>query len=451
MAAFLMASAGLLAPVTILDAQAPEAAGRDSAWVTARDVTSGQEPGVAEQGNDAAAITQPMRRSVSINSSYFKKLYTNTQMADVGLETMQAYSFYTQKLEGILPQNDVLRVAARAGTLFGIWHVSLAFEVAYHELGHATRVGAYGYNYTFGGTLTDATVEENGFFQLYGRLLLSGGLLSKTASVHTDAAKFEPAEGKNLSGRELARYLAKEDLIIVAAGVNNQMAFAERVADEAYEDDGHWTFALAYLRGKLWSIAYGDDAPRYDMDRVFRSYGQLGITASRSQANTANLLALLASGSTYRYSRGLYSYLRDGSHGPIGAYEFHKIRVPETSAYLTSRGISYKVKSGYRFQDGVLLHAGLEFVAHGDHSAEGTLGLAKKVERLRNVKLRGNVILGRGIGAEINASLPLNNASSVGVGLGHYSSKTLYGERNVPSLEHGPSSTSLWVTMSLHY
>ena len=167
--------------------------------------------------------------------------------------------------------------------------------------------------------------------------------------------------------------------------------------------------------------------------------------------NTANLVALLASGSTYRYSRGLYSYLRDGSHRRIGAYEFHNVRVPETSTYLTSRGISYKVKSGYRFKDGLLLHAGLEFVAHGDHSAEGTLGLAKKVESLRSAKLRGNVILGRGIGAEINASLPLNSASSIGMGLEHYSSKTLHGERNVPSLEHGPRSTILWVRMSLHY
>ena len=167
--------------------------------------------------------------------------------------------------------------------------------------------------------------------------------------------------------------------------------------------------------------------------------------------NTANLVALLASGSTYRYSRGLYSYLGDGSHRPIGAYEFHNVRVPETSAYLTSRGISYKVKTGYRFTDGLLLNAGLEFVAHGDHSAEVTLGLAKNVESLRSAKLRGNVILGRGINAEINASLPLNNASSVGVGLGHYSSKTLYGERNVPSLEHGPSSTILWAKMSVSY
>ena len=55
------------------------------------------------------------------------------------------------------------------------------------------------------------------------------------------------------------------------------------------------------------------------------------------------------------------------------------------------------------------------------------------------------------MGAEIKASLPLNNVSSVGMGLGHYSSKTLYGERNVPSLDHGPSSTMLWVKMSLNY
>ena len=392
-----------------------------------------------------------MRRSLSINTSYLKKLYSNTQLADVGLETLQGYSFYSQRLEGLLPQNDMVRVAVRSATLFGNWHVSLAFEVAYHELGHATRVGAYGRNYKFGGVLTDSTDEDTGFFQLYGRLLLSGGLLSKTASVHAYDSKFEPAERKNLTGPDLADYTAKQELIIHAAGVNNQMAFAERVADEAYEGDGHWTFALPYLRGKLWSIAYGKDAPRYDMDRVFGSYDQLGVAASKSQMNRANLLALLASGSTYRYSRGLYSYLRDGSHRPTGAYEFHNVRVPETSVYLTSRGISYKVKIGYRFEDGQLLNAALEYVAHGDHSAELTLGLAKKVESLRGAKLSGNAILGRGMGGEIKASIPLSDVSSIGMGLGHYSGKTLYGERNVPSLEYGPSSTMLWFKMSLNY
>lgn len=451
LACFLVTGAGLLTPMTILNAQAPEP-GRESGPVAVQDVTSSREPVAVGQGNRPAAVSQPMRRSLSINSSYFKKFYTNTQMADVGLETMQGYSFFSHKLEGLLPQNKMARVALRSATLFGNWHVSVAFGVAYHELGHATRVGAYGRNYKFGGTLTDATVEENGFFQHYGRLLLSGGLLSKTASVHTYDAKFEPAERKNLTGTDLARYLAKQELIIHAAGVNNQMAFAERLADEAYEGDGHWTFALAYFRDRSWSIAYGRRVPSYDMDRVFGSYDQLGILASKSQVNTAHLLAaLLVSGSTYRYSRGLYHYLRDGSHSPIGAYEFHNVRVPETSVYLTSRGISYKVKSGYRFKDGLLLNAGLEYVAHGDHSGELTLGLAKKVESLRSAKLRGNVIVGSGIDAEINASLPLNNRSSVGMGLGHYSSKTLYGERNVPSLEHGPSSTMLWVKMSLNY
>ena len=116
-----------------------------------------------------------------------------------------------------------------------------------------------------------------------------------------------------------------------------------------------------------------------------------------------------------------------------------------------SRGISYKVKTGYRFRDDLLLNAGLEYVALGDHSAELSLGLAKKVDSLMGAKLRGNVILGSGMGTEISTSLPLNKVSSVGMGLGRYSSKTLYGERNVPSLEHGPNSTMLWFKMSFKY
>ena len=100
-----VAGAGLLAP-TILNAQSPEP-GQYSGRSASQEVTSSQGVGVVEQANDAndrAAISQPMRRSVSINSSYLKKFYTNAQMADVGLETMQAYSFYTQLLEAFFPR-----------------------------------------------------------------------------------------------------------------------------------------------------------------------------------------------------------------------------------------------------------------------------------------------------------------------------------------------------------
>ena len=90
LASFLVAGAGLLAPVTILNAQEPEP-GRYSGRVAVQDVTSSQGTGVVEQGNDPAAISRPMRRSVSINSSYFTKFYTNTQIADVGLDIVTRF------------------------------------------------------------------------------------------------------------------------------------------------------------------------------------------------------------------------------------------------------------------------------------------------------------------------------------------------------------------------
>jgi len=59
--------------------------------------------------------------------------------------------------------------------------------------------------------------------------------------------------------------------------------------------------------------------------------------------------------------------------------------------------------------------------------------------------------VGRGVSAEFSALVALNKVSSVGIGVGRYSSKTLYGERNVPSLERGPSSTMLWTKLALNY
>ena len=143
LACFLVTSAGLLTPMIIVNAQAPEPS-RDSGPVTVQDTTSSHEPVAVAQGNRPGAVSQSIRRSLSINSSYFKKFYTNAQIADVGVETMQGYSFYSHKLEGLLPQSKMVRVALRSATLFGNWHVSAAFEVAYHDLGHATRVGVCG-------------------------------------------------------------------------------------------------------------------------------------------------------------------------------------------------------------------------------------------------------------------------------------------------------------------
>jgi hypothetical protein len=399
----------------------------------------------------ATADSLPLQRSVSWSSSYIKPRYTNPQLADVGLETLQGYSFLSQSLEHALPASALVRGLAREGMLVGLWQVSLAFEVAYHELGHATRVAANGYAYTFGGTLNDSTVEENGFFRHYARLLLSGGLLSKPASVRVDEATFVPAERETLTGPDLIRYLAEEELVVHAAGVNNQMALAERLADEAYEGDGHWTYGLAYLKGKMWPVAYGRNAPRYDLDRVFRDYEVLGIAATRGHANTAVLVALLASGSSYRYGWGLYQYARRGRHRGIGAFEFRHVRVPETAAYLTSRGVSYKVRSGYRFADGLMLNTALEYVAHGVRTVELTLGVAQPADPSRRARARVAVILGRAVSAECSALVSFNDVSSIGIGLGRYSRKTLYGERNVPSLERGPSSTMLWTRLALHY
>ena len=111
---FLVTGAGLLAPMRIFNAQAPEPS-RESGPITVQDVTSSHEPASGGQVNRTGAVSQPMRRSLSINSSYFKKLYTNTQIADVGLETMQGYSFYSHKLEGLLPRNNTVRVALQIG------------------------------------------------------------------------------------------------------------------------------------------------------------------------------------------------------------------------------------------------------------------------------------------------------------------------------------------------
>ena len=114
----LVASVIVLGSMTMLNAQVPEPA-RRNAPVAAPDVASSPEPGVAEQGDKPAAGRQSMRRSVSVSSGYFKNLYANALMADIGIEAMQGYSFYSQKLESVLPRNNVVRMAARAGTLFG--------------------------------------------------------------------------------------------------------------------------------------------------------------------------------------------------------------------------------------------------------------------------------------------------------------------------------------------
>ncbi|MBI1874142.1 MAG: hypothetical protein HYS05_09680 [Acidobacteria bacterium] len=87
LACFVVAGAGLLAPMTILHAQAPEP-GRHPGPVAGRDVTPSHELGVAEQGNlelrasftdlTAAAVRLVLEWTDLLFFAAFRRIRTDT-------------------------------------------------------------------------------------------------------------------------------------------------------------------------------------------------------------------------------------------------------------------------------------------------------------------------------------------------------------------------------------
>lgn len=376
--------------------------------------------------------------SITLSSAYFGNQYTNKQLAVFGLELLRGLS----RFENFVVSNfsdDGQNVAKWVTRVFSIW-VYHSFNTAYHEVGHGLRARAYGSRFELckRSERNDRFSKNENFFKFFTKRLVN---------TSRAACKYEKT---NMTDHE--------SLVTTAAGMNNEVYVSERISRDFY-DRGTLGFpeAFAYFYGKLSPAMYAlskssknevSDTERSDDPvRVGGYYKKLGISATKNDIALGGLVTTLLSGTSYSIIKAAFT---GGSFTPISFYNFE---MPDTFSYVTSKGISYKLASAYRFQDDLKIVFGAEHVFHGKSTTELNLGFNKRFgSSLYNTNLEVVTTFCNGFNLEASCSIPVMNRLSINVGAGTYSCRSMLGERHAKNMENDKGRNSdIYVSVSYRY
>ncbi|GHU28433.1 hypothetical protein FACS1894152_6130 [Bacilli bacterium] len=375
-----------------------------------------------------------MENSFTFSSCYFERYYTNEQLAIFGLDMLGGLSRFYNYMENPF------------GRLFisfaGYW-ISDGFNTAFHEIGHGIRSKAFGGYYSLmnGNKREPDGTEDANFFKFLVKQL--------TLAPFKSAATYPILNNPSLY----------TNFIMIAAGMNNSVYFSEKISDELYSK-GRIGVAevIAYIYSKMSPIRYSsierEEARGGDPVLIEDIYKRAGISATKDNIVFANTMSLLFSGTTYSIIAATF---RDGSYYKnSGAYikplEYTGFRIPDLFSYITTRGISYKVVSGYKIKDDLRLIFGFEHIAYGNSATEFSFGVDKVFHKYHNVSFKIVTTFGRGFNIEGTLSLPVHRRLSVNIGGASYSTKSLLGERHAVNMENGRvRSSNMFISLSYKY
>jgi hypothetical protein len=373
--------------------------------------------------------------TVTLSSSYIEGSYTNEQLANFGVELLGVHARFERWLLGGKPLS-FFGSLEDAGLFYAGTIPVVAFAVAYHEIGHASRTMARGGDYVLH---TKAGADPNNkrvgrdFFRYF---------IEKIK---------EPKGGGSTELVDVGSSIRAGGLIVSCGGVDNEIYAAEKMA-EKFHDVGTasmlemCSYGLAMKEIAAYPI---DDKAGNDIGHVLRSYKFLGISVTRDDIKNTKY-AFWLSGTTYSSLLGLYHFIRSKHLYHAEPLEFFGFTVPDTFPHLTSRGVSYKVLTRYRANDSLRLILGWERVMAGLTTNEVTLGFSKAFgETWGDISCKVKATFGRGLNLETQASVPVGDFS-VNISLCTYATNTLLGERHTSDLRTA-RSTNFAVSVSYHY
>ena len=123
--------------------------------------------------------------------------------------------------------------------------------------------------------------------------------------------------------------------------------------------------------------------------------------------------------------------------------EVKGFRLPDVSMYLTTKGPTYRVKSGYR-TNGYEISVASETTLKGERAGEFSLGF-KKLGWFGSPRQAAFVgFTGTNLAAWYRFFF-------VTVGINRYDARSLFGERHIPSLAGGDIYTETWVRLTYRY
>ncbi len=298
-----------------------------------------------------------------------------------------------------------------------------SFQTALHEQGHGSRFASVGLGYRF-------NTGDDEFFGYYFSNFGDFEGFTQTTGVTYFALDDRVQDFINSKGGNNYR-----NLIISAAGINAEMTYADYLQDQMYFEGIHLSQGLGLIMGKTSALNYQyDDNLGNDLRSIEDQYQLLNIHVDVGDMDQANILAVLLSGSTWRYLAGAYDYTKTGDTR-LESWEYFGFRVPDFSSYVTSRGLSMKMDTAYRLEEQLFLTLAVEHVYKGDSATEYTLGAYKEFPYMQGLTLQGHAIMGYGTGYGVESELRVTDTFSVFAGANYDELESLNGERYIVSLK----------------
>jgi hypothetical protein len=382
-----------------------------------------------------------IQRTISLTPGIFdeRMFNSNDMMKEIPLSYMQAMSSLFDYSINI-SQNKLLNYGCAGFVALLDISIATANNVAYHEFGHARALNSFGVSdYSYG-------VPD---FQ-------KKGYAYQTKTMHdlfwVILARFEDYEktGAYCGWSSGVNFTSKQDIIISAAGLNNQMRYSQSIADVIHEQKGHFLYIFDYYMGKNSSYRYADITEQSykigyvstgnDIHAVITELKNNGINISTTDIKDASYTSLLLSSTTWAFVyAGIFNLPKGNFEVPAAIWKGW--RLPDTNFYMTTKGLSYEVVTGFHIDEHWYIGLSIEYIFKGKSFFELSPELSYQFAQPTGLyKITGKIVLSEE--GDFGGSTGLDwvsNKKFFGAGVKYtcHNTSTLVGERNIPFAKKG--------------
>jgi hypothetical protein len=435
------------------------------ALADAAPLITGSSRGSNSSSNSSISINEndeKFQQRITLDVGYLQPIiFSNRAVGEFGIGYVHAFSWLFDIPGDALSKNkkDPLSSIIRGGLAIGSFFLMDYLPVGkwmlpYHEFGHGTRIAAAGYEpiYYYVGSFTNKGGWD-GPYTNYFMYFISGLFSSKSGGVTSSLGN------SVVGGAGVPNYWWAVGSM---GGMNNEMYFAEILEDDIYYNGGHLTYAAFYYEGKLAAYDYVQATKGGafgstligDIGNIIGYYNSKGYGIGLSTIETASLISLILSSSTYSLLYSGYNFAVNGDP-TVRGFEIYNFRIPDINLYLTSKGLSYQIKSAYRYKD-VTFPISLEMVFAGGFGMDLGFGIRKEYTKGNGQKLilQGGAILNipevTGIGLNGYAKW-VSKKNAYALGLFLHNLNNFEGERHITNLAFGPFGVDIVANYTLYY
>lgn len=411
-------------------------------------------PSINAQAKGLTPHTPDNVKKLSYDTAYESTPYSDRAVTDFNMEMLQGYgylnSYFYDWQEDIGKNNNVFSRAAWETLNLGLDYLFRApFAVADHEIGHGIRIKAAGAtpSFSFAKTSADSSSSDPTTSNMFGYYFKSFGyVIQGYDHAYTNSNPSWTTTTEYLNQSTLDQ--KKIDFLIQSGGISSETYSSEAMSDMIYDHGGHVSYIVAYTNIKLAAYLYSTGGRAGDdLTNLVNYYSNTkGYDISRQDIKNGSLVSFLLSSTTYELYYSYLRYLYNGNQSVTG-YNYYGFRLPDLYAYTTTRGLSYKLNSGYELSDSWSIPFSVEYVYKGQGFTEYSLGVNK---RFSGWSVSGTLFASDGVSFQTAVTVDLAKMLAVSFGDEYYDKNTLMGERHTFDY-YSKSSNKLWAKLSFKY